>query len=265
MTDSIESNKITDNIYSKYLEDLNTYYKTKRKYEIQKQSYIEKLKSESSTEIKKKLYSKFPIKCVNCKKTGGTIFKETNLMFKAVCGNTSKPCELNIEIIKLKTLNILDELIKYIKDIKNTKEDIIKIKLNFIFKYIDEEKAVELFDKFKLKLSKLQEKYNELYIYYISIINNKELLDILNKKLKEQNELINELKNYLKTYKITDEFDNLKLGFDLYVNKLIKLNNEIINLKYKHNRIEFNDKDNEYIFFQEKYNLNDMELVVKPK
>ena len=62
-------------------------------------------------ENKKKLYAKKKYICISCKKEGGTIFNESSTMLKATCGNIKEPCDLNIEIVKMKQQMLDDEFI----------------------------------------------------------------------------------------------------------------------------------------------------------
>lgn len=261
---NIETNRIDEKIYTKYLDNLETYYKLKKKYNRQKQSYIDKLiTSADTTEVKKKLYSTFKFICVNCKKEGGTIFKETNKMLQAVCGNTTNPCKLNMEIIKLNSIYIDIELDIVSKKIKKIKELIILTKLDYLFKYIDEDRVVEIFNELKTSLSKTQDEYNSLIILYNSIIYNQSSLELLEKKMNEYREIINQILEFFKIYYTTNDKEYLHSSLELYVNKIPELNNTILNLKYKHNNIEQID-DNIYKIIQDKYNLNDLEIIIKP-
>ena len=111
MEDSFQKNLVQETDYSKYLEQLKTYYNLKNRYTSRNQTFINKLiNSNDSIESKKKLYSKNKLKCINCAKTGGTIFFENNKILRATCGNTSSPCNLNLEIVKMNSVLIDDEL-----------------------------------------------------------------------------------------------------------------------------------------------------------
>ena len=64
-------------------------------------------------------------------------------------GNTTKPCKLDIEIEKGK-YKLADNLIsELLIEINKFKEDIIKIKLDYLFGYISEGDALGKFNVFK--------------------------------------------------------------------------------------------------------------------
>jgi hypothetical protein len=264
MEDSFQKNLVQETDYSKYLEQLKTYYNLKNRYTSRKQTFINKLiNSNDSIESKKKLYSKNKLKCINCAQNGGTFFLENNKILRATCGNTTSPCNLNLEIIKINSVLIDDELKQTNISLINKKKQIILTKLDFLFNYIQEEKAIELFENLKSELGRVQELYNNLFSLYNSVTSNLEIEELLNQKLVEQNALINDFKHFMKLYKETQETRYLKDALFLYTSKLKQLDEHITSLKYKYNSIE-SDEENNYLI-QCKYNLKSLELIKKPQ
>ena len=154
MSQNIQKDIIQDSDYTKYLAELKNYYRLKNNYTSARQSHINKLiNSDNTLEAKKKIFAKQKFYCVNCRKPVGTIFIENNKILKAVCGSTKDPCDLDIEIIKMTPVLINEELEKIDTLLKNTKKNIITTKLDFLFKYIEEDVAVEKFDKLKEELN----------------------------------------------------------------------------------------------------------------
>ena len=264
MENSFQKEIVDETNYSKYLEELKNYYTLKSKYTSNKQIYINKLVNSNDTlETKKKLYSKKKFKCVNCGNDGGTIFFENNKILRATCGNTTNPCNLNIEIVKMNSIFIHKELNNIIISIADKKKQIILTKLDFLFNYIPEDKAVELFENFKNELSIIQENYNNLFSLYNSIAYNTETQNLIDEKILEHTTIVDDYKQFIKLYKDTNENKYLKDAVNLYISKLKDLNEFILNTKYKYNNIEFNDDYK--ILIQNKYNLTDLELIKKPK
>ena len=115
---------------------------------------------------------------------------------------------------------ITDEL----KDTNNsliyTKKQIIITKLDLLFNYIEEDKAVELFENFKSELTTLQEKYNDLFSLYSSITSNPDSEELLNQKIIEIDSLINDFKEFIKLFKETEETGYLKDALFLYTSKI---------------------------------------------
>ena len=264
MEQSFQKKLLQETDYSKYLEELKNYYNLKNTYTKTKETAINKLiNSKDSIESKKKIFSKQKFKCINCGQIGGTIFFETNKILRATCGNTIKPCELNLEIIKMSPVLITDELKDTNNSLINKKKQIIITKLDLLFNYIQEDKAVEIFDKLKYELGNLQEKYNELFLLYTSITGNLDSEELLNQKIIEVDLLVNEFKEFINLFKETQETIYLKDAIFLYTNKIKTLHEYINNIKYKYNSIEF-DETYKYLI-QNKYNIKNLELIKKPE
>ena len=64
------------------------------------------------------------------------LFFENNKLLRATCGNTTNPCNLNIEIVKMNSIFIHKELNNIIISIIDKKKQIILTKLSFLFNYI---------------------------------------------------------------------------------------------------------------------------------
>ena len=264
MEQSLQKELLQETDYSKYLEELKTYYNLKKTYTKTKETAINKLiNSKDSIETKKKIFSKQKFKCVHCGEFGGTIFFENNKILRATCGNTIKPCNLNLEIIKMNPVLITNELKNTNNSLINKKKQIILTKLNFLFNYIEEDKAVESFENFKSELTTLQEKYNDLFSLYTSITSNPDSEELLNQKIIEIDSLINDFKEFIKLFKETEETNYLKDAMFLYTSKIKSLDEYITTLKYKYNSIE-TDETYKYLI-QNKYNIKNLELIKKPQ
>ena len=250
MNDSFQKDIIQESDYNKYLEELKDYYSIKKKYTSHRDTYINKLinSKDYTMDTKKKMASTYKYKCVNCGNIGGSVFSESNKMLRATCGNTSSPCDLNISIVKMNSSLI--------------KKDIVLTKLDYLFKYITEDKAVELFEQYNNDRSTIQDNYNNLLSMYNSIVDNPETEKLINEKLEEHSRLENVHKQFIKLYTETNETQYLKDAILVYTDKLKQLDEFILNLKYKHNYIEFRD-DMKYLH-QDKYVLTDLEVIKKP-
>lgn len=143
---------------SKYTEALNNYYSKKEKYS-------EKVKKilKDGGDVKTK------IKCVNCRKKGGTTFERVverengkkQVYLIAKCASNT-PCDLDINI-KLANYKSYDDLVKELHDkLEIIKADIIKLKLDLLFNLKDEDYVVSKFEKLKDNLIKLNGKLDKL-------------------------------------------------------------------------------------------------------
>ena len=262
MSEKSSTVSLSDN--EKYLEKIREFYILKKKYDKYKESIKKKIiDSDNPIQIKKQILAKTKYKCINCKNEGGTVFEITENNLKAYCGNINSPCNININIEKKKFSNLKEDLINIENIISQKKKDIIFSKLNYLFKYIEEDKAVENFELLKKELSELQLKYNSLLEKYVFIFNNKENNTTLEELLLQQNMFINEFKDTLEVYYSTKENKYLKNAITSYINNIIGVDEKILNLQYKYNAIE-KDIDSDYKYLIQNHNLQtDLEILIK--
>lgn len=126
---------------------VENYYKLKKQYEDNKTKLIEKIKSKDISKQKKiKEIRNAQFKCVNCGKEGGTIFKKDDNYLKAMCGNKTDPCKLNIKILSSMSLSEND-IRETQAEVNAAKQNIIKLKMDTLFGYITEEESIKNFEK----------------------------------------------------------------------------------------------------------------------
>lgn len=261
--------QISEDEYLKYLDEVKEYYDLKTKFTKQKSILKNKIiSSNNSIENKKLQFAKLKLKCVNCNKEGGTIFKETDKLLQATCGNVKEPCDLNIQIVKMTQTMLDKELININNKIKIIKNKIVTTKLNFLFNYIEEAKAVELFDNYKKLLNNYQEIHNNLFNDYTSVVNNIDKKNLLNTKTLENIDNINNYKEFINLYKETDDKKYLNDAIDLYNNNIKLLDKDIRELKYNINTIEIKNNDDAnilydtlYVLIQKEFDLKDLEII----
>lgn len=244
-----------------YLNNIREFYTLKKKDGEMKENYKKKLmKTNDSIETKKKLLSKQKFKCANCGNDGATIFLETSDYLKASCGSINKPCQLNIDIKKNKKENILDNLNIIEKELEETKKSISLTKLDYLFKYIEEDIAVEKFEELKNELNSKQEKYNKLLTYYYNITENSEKNQLINDKTNELYSNILQYKEFIQLFKDSEDNKYLKDAINIYIEKIMDLNKKIMELKYKINLIETHEE--KYFLYQKKYDFDEFDLSI---
>ena len=249
-----------------YYEELEEYYKLKNKYMLIKQKKITEVTGDYGKDYdqKKQILAKYKPKCINCKQDGGTIFTETPELLRATCGNTFSPCKLDLSIARKKFMSISEKLLITHKNLENSKKNIITTKLDFLFNYIEEEKAVELFESLKHQLNNNLESYTNLVNLYNSITNNEELKLLIQEKMQDFEINKKQYSDALELFKSSGEVSYLKSAVEIHNNKLTPLGNEIMNLKYKSSYVEKNEYD-QFMFFQNSYNLEDLIIELNDK
>jgi len=237
-TQFMELKKKQEGKYIKSQKDL----KNKIKKELdRKPSIIEK--KENLEKFKKSL------KCSNCNKLGGVIFKDnkvgTEHIFEATCGNIGEPCNLSFKLQKPTTQNMPDMLEKLRIQINQHKSIITEYKLDLLFGLDDEEVILQEFQTNKENLQIMLDAANELHEYFntknysINISNDPEAPQYISKKKyfndkqKELNELVSITKKDINLYKKSGEIQLLDDIMQRYKNVMIPLQNEIFNNKYQ--------------------------------
>ena len=249
-----------------YLEALNNYYQLQdnynKKYNAKKSKIL--LDDQLTLREKKKEVEKLKRNCINCNQIGGTIFKYENGNLIALCGNTTTPCKLNISIEKNKVVNIKSLIIDLENEIEKVKVDIIKVKLNFLFNYNNQEKSLQLFNKYRENLENLNTNYNNLFIKFNEIINN----DERNLKIKEnfllKHELIDRVEILNNEFNSTNNPGYIKDIVELYINELNKITIKLMDYKYELNLVqEIDNKKKIFELTQEKFIENSFEIIIK--
>ena len=240
---------------TKYTAALNNYYSKKQKY---------------SEQIKKILKNggdiNAQIKCIKCKKKGGTAFerivekedgkKEVYLIAKC---SSNTPCDLDINI-KLANYKSYDDLIEILHDkLEIVKTDIIKLKLDLLFNLKDEDYVVSKFERLKDnliklngKLDKLRKTYDEKNNTFVvksntdgvgevnvdeyeNSYNRTEALEYINKEIEKS---ISEYNKSIKKYKETNRDTDLIDVFSQFTQKLTALFDKRREIKYQEVNIE---------------------------
>jgi hypothetical protein len=263
-------------------EVLNEYYKLKSKYEDNfHDKYIKPiLRSEGKSKREKRLeYQKLPRpECINCKRNVGSIFtikkntQEYSRIFIAKCGNLDDPCPLNI-VFDYSGRDELDkEILKHDTDIKEIKNKIIFDKNNMMFGYIDQTKAVEIFNTDTTELKEITEAAGFIMEINIQLNDNPVKKNLI--KTNEDKLGIDYLlpfKRMIKEFEQTGKTEILNKAVNFYVDELAPLAKTITNLKYDVSYVDFLEKkDNEdptekgdlYILVQKKNNLYNLEYTL---
>ena len=157
---------------SDFTEKLNSYFKMKEKYE--EKLLAKKLSIYNDPELskaeKKKALRSIPVKCINCKKSGGTKFKFEDRIYSATCGNMTTPCDLNIALKIGQVAHVPSVYEGIMKDIDAVEAGIIELKLKYLFGFKNEETMMSEFQELKDEL-----KFNQ------NILNN--IMKVINENI----------------------------------------------------------------------------------
>ena len=266
------------------VKSIDKYYALKNEYSLSIEKEKNKLKGIKglSWKEKRREFIKLKPKCVNCKRPVGTIFSiklvnETDRHILAICGDKVAPCPLNIDIDLGYTKDVRVELKNDKQLLDEYKQMVIKDKNDLIFGYINSETAVEKFDKLKEDISITTSTHELINDIFLSVTDNPEKIEQLNKDITKLNIFIDEYKKMDKKYNETSNIQYLKDIVNSYINNLIpftqKINGQnkikenllkkIMNEKYAYSAIEvddFNDNDDIKILVQKQYSVEKFEI-----
>lgn len=241
--------------YQNYLDSYRLFFELKDKYDKKRSSTIKTLKKKHPNNyvlIKEEL-EKFDNKrkCINCRKTGGTIFEISKTNLKAYC-NAENKCKLNIDIKKANNIILSEVIHEKMNIVNDIKQDIMIYKLDLLFNTQPEDIVLTEFRRLREILDEnIKEKntYQELYDKKNKLLEietegeAKENTFVLKKEyIKEKelqlNNLISDFKKNISNYNTTKEKSILKNSIEMYKNNILPLTEEIRNLKNDYINIE---------------------------
>ncbi len=219
-TENVEKNN------SNYFECLNIYFEKKQKYESELLKKKRKLyKNAPTKKAGKRIASEAKAKCIYCGRNVGTIFSTKYRHYKAICGDAINPCELKIDIFCGDYFNLIEIMDEFYKILQELREDIINLKLDSLFDYLDKKDTVDIFEKKSKQYSdeenvyeNLLQKYEQLFIFEKNI----EKYNLYNENLKYIKEKSEEMMKLYNEYKSNNTKINfLKDAVDIHVNEII--------------------------------------------
>jgi hypothetical protein len=216
-----------------YDDALTRYFKLKTKYE---EDVLDKKRAAYQRGVNRKdratRVAAVRPKCIHCKRPVGSIFATDVNGYTAICGDTNKPCKLDI---KLSRGNFeMDEIIlnTFRDSMNDTKDRIIKLKMDTLFNYVSEAASGKIFtrkiDEYN-KDSKIYkdelDKHNELY-------NNPHTQELIKTKTETIHELNRSIRGMLSEYATTDNKNILTTVIETYKNDLLPEVENLRRLKY---------------------------------
>jgi hypothetical protein len=250
---------------------INEYYRLKSRYEEENQKNKNKIRNnkELSLKEKKQEFQQLKPKCVNCGKPGGTTFasvinKNNNISdqfreLRAFC-KAVEPCGLNINIA-VGNFDNINIFLKEIQDeIDDYKKQIIIDKNKLLFGLITTRRALENFD---IQKEGITDFTNLLQVYledYIKITDNAEDKQRLGEELEKSYLDIQEIKIAISNFDRTNDDQYVRDAVNIYVTNLQPKLAEILKLKYKENKIWYDDNNETYHLIQNRYTIKDLEI-----
>jgi len=266
-------------------EAIHGYYSMKEKYNSALEKRRHRLindpvinwKSLSAQQKARRLALIKPV-CIVCKQEGGSIFTETDGTLKAICGNISQPCGFHIEVSRGKYISLETLMNESLEEVRATKDEIIRMKLDLLFQFISEDKLLEQFDAVQHKLEEQMKMYSEFRTYYLSVTDNDDRRKDTETHTRVISEKIAFIKEYMTEFKQT-EWKNRSIIDDilvLYQQDIEPAFMKLRETKYVYSQVETTENadgalvqmynDGEFNLSQKKYSYNELYMpVIMPK
>ena len=213
-----------------------------------------------------------------CKQEGGSIFTETDGKLKAICGNISQPCGFHIEVFRGKHISLEALMNESLEEVRATKDEIIRMKLDLLFQFINEDELIEQFDAVQHKLQEQLKMYAEFRTYYLSVTENDDIrkdTEILTHVISEK---VAQIKEYMVEFK-ESEWKNRSIIDDilvLYQQDIEPAYLKLRETKYIYSQVETSENadgaliqmynDKEFYLTQKKYSYHELFMpVIMPK
>ena len=212
---------------------LKTGLKLKQKYDKKKAQLKRKLKklgSVSVAEIQEKNQNYKP-PCLKCKRKVGNQFLLNSHKFQIICGDSETPCDYNYEFIKPKCIHIPSKIQELEKKIEEKNIQIIKLRLEILFKLSPENSVMEQFEKHMADLEKLKKKKK----MYIKEINKNQRNEERERALLLEKQ---KLQQFISLYKQTETFND---KVQIYKNDILVLQEKIRNLSFQYTNVYPNE------------------------
>jgi hypothetical protein len=264
---------------------IHGYYSFKEKYNSALEKRRQRLmndpvinwKSLSSQQKAKRLAMIKPA-CIVCKQEGGSIFTEIDGKLKAICGNISQPCGFHIEVIRGKYASLETLMNESLEEVRATKDEIIRMKLDLLFRFINEDELLEQFDAVQHKLQEQLKMYAEFRSYYLSVTDNDDLQKDTDTLTRVISEKVARIKEYMTEFR-DSEWKNRSIIDDILVIYQTDIEPAYMKLretKYIYSQVETNENtngalvqmynDREFNLLQKKYSYHELYMpVIMPK
>ena len=264
---------------------IHGYYSLKEKYNSALEKRRQRLmndpvinwKSLSAQQKAKRLAIIKPA-CIVCKQEGGSIFTETDGKLKAICGNISQPCGFHIEVERGKYISLETLMNESLEEVRATKDEIIRMKLDLLFQFINEDELIEQFDAVQHKLQEQLKMYAEFRTYYLSVTDNDDIQKDTDIHARVISEKVAQIKEFMTEFR-DSEWKNRSIIDDilvLYQQDIEPAFMKLRETKYVYTQVEttanadgalvemYNDR--EFYLTQKKYSYHELYMpVIMPK
>jgi hypothetical protein len=231
-----------------------------------------------STQQKAKRLALIKPACIVCKQEGGSLFTETDGKLKAICGNISQPCGFHIEVDRGRYVSLETLMNESLEEVRATKDEIIRMKLDLLFRFINEDELLQQFEAVQHKLQEQQKMYTEFRSYYLSVTDNDDIRADTETLTRVISEKVARIKEYMTEFR-DSEWKNRSIIDDilvLYQQDIEPAFMKLRETKYVYSQVETTENangalvqmynDREFNLSQKRYSYNELYMpVIMPK
>lgn len=212
--------------------------------------------------------------CIVCKQEGGSIFTEADGKLKAICGNISQPCGFHIEVSRGKYISLETLMNESLEEVRATKDEIIRMKLDLLFQFISEDELLEQFDAVQHKLQEQLKMYTEFRTHYLSVTDNDDVRKDMLTHTRVISERVAQIKEFMTEFK-ESEWKNRSIIDDilvLYQQDIEPAFMKLRETKYVYSQVETTENaegalvqmynDGEFYLSQKKYSYHELYMPV---
>lgn len=264
---------------------IHGYYSLKEKYNSALEKRRQRLINDPvmnwktlSAQQKARRLSMIKPMCIVCKQDGGSIFTETDGKLKAICGNISQPCGFHIEVNRGKYISLETLMNESLEEVRATKDEIIRMKLDLLFQFINEDELLAQFDAVQHKLQEQMKMYTEFRTYYLSVTDNDDRRKDTATHTRVIAERIAQIKEYMTEFR-ESEWKNRSIIDDILVLYQQDIEPAFLKLretKYVYSQVETTENaegalvqmynDGEFNLSQKQYSYHELYMpVIMPK
>ena len=264
---------------------IHGYYSMKEKYNSALEKRRQRLINDPvinwkslSAQQKAKRLSMIKPACIVCKQDGGSIFTETDGKLKAICGNISQPCGFQIEVSRGKYASLETLMTESLDEVRATKDEIIRMKLDLLFRFISEDELLKKFDAVQHKLQEQLKMYTEFRSYYLSVTDNDDIRQDAATHTRVISEKVALIKEYMTEFR-ESEWKNRSIIDDilvLYQQDIEPAYLKLRETKYVYSQVETTENadgalvqmynDSEFNLSQKRYSYHELYMpVIMPK
>lgn len=264
---------------------IHGYYSFKEKYNTALEKRRQRLMNDPvmnwkslSTQQKAKRLALIKPACIVCKQEGGSLFTETDGKLKAICGNISQPCGFHIEVDRGRYVSLETLMNESLEEVRATKDEIIRMKLDLLFRFINEDELLQQFEAVQHKLQEQQKMYAEFRSYYLSVTDNDDIRADTETLTRVISEKVARIKEYMTEFR-DSEWKNRSIIDDilvLYQQDIEPAFMKLRETKYVYSQVETTENangalvqmynDREFNLSQKRYSYNELYMpVIMPK